>query len=232
MPGTGSYILWCVSFLLEAYVVVYSLYRRNLLRYFALNFYMLMTAVATFGLFLIFHKYGFASLQYRYFYYFSDTLSTILLFFAIIELYRHVLSKLNLTRFVRVGALLLFVGTAGFAYSVVRHNMDHLTGRFVVELGQDLYFVGLVLTYLLWATVLRFREDRARLVQLVLALGIYFSASAAAYAFRNLFPALSFPKDIMPFVNTWLPFAWAYTLTFVPEEARVAVRRLVPGTAQ
>lgn len=145
---------------------------------------------------------------------------------------RHVLSKLNITQFVRVGALLLFVGTAGFAYSVVRHNMDHLTGRFVVELGQDLYFVGLVLTYLLWATVLKFRENRARLVQLILALGVYFSASAAAYAFRNLFPAQSFPKDILPFVNLWLPFAWAYTLTFVPETARLAVRRLLPGTAQ
>jgi hypothetical protein len=232
MPGTSGYILWCVGFLLEAYIVVYCLCRKNLLRYFALNCYMLITALATLGLFVVFQRFGFSSIQYRYYYFYSETLSTVLLFFAIIELYRHVLSKLDVTRFVRIGALMLFVGTAAFAYSVVRHNIDHLTSRFVVELSQDLFFVGLVLTYLLWAAVLKFREERTRVVQFVLALGIYFSAAAAAYAFRNLYPKLTFPKDIMPFVNLWLPFAWAYTLTFVPEEARLVARRLVPWAAQ
>ena len=36
------------------------------------------------------------------------------------------------------------------------------------------YFVGVVLTYLLWGAILKLRETRTRLIQLVLALGDLF----------------------------------------------------------
>ena len=66
-----------------------------------------------------------------------------------------------------------------------------LVTHFVVDLSQNLYFVGLVLTYVLWGAILKLRETRTRLIQLVLSLGVYFSLFAANYAIRNLYPPLS-----------------------------------------
>jgi hypothetical protein len=117
-----------------------------------------------------------------------------------------------------------------FSYLLVRQHQTQLTNRFVVELSQNLYFVGVVLTYLLWGAVIKLRETRTRLVQLVLALGIYFSASAGAYALRNMYPGLAITKFIPPLAGTFLPLAWAYTFWRVSEDARLAPARLAaPG---
>src|ERR1700678_2516946 len=69
-----------------------------------------------------------------------------------------------------------------YSYAVVHENRAHLATHFVVEMSQNVYFVGVVLTYLLWGAILKLRETRTRLIQLVLALGIYFSANAGSYA--------------------------------------------------
>jgi 4-amino-4-deoxy-L-arabinose transferase-like glycosyltransferase len=93
--------------------------------------------------------------------------------------------------------------------------------------------VGLVLTYILWGAVMKLRETRTRVIQLVLALGIHFSAYSATYALRNLFPDLVVVRTILPpLVGTWLPLAWACTLWRVPEEARLATARLAPTHAR
>jgi len=226
MLGPLDYSLWLSSFAAEVYVVVRAFYRKDVFRYFTLNFYMLAAALATLGHFLIFRQYGFSSIEYRYFYYYSDSLLIVFLFFAIMELYQHVFREMGVSKYVRGAAILLLAATAWFSYLVVREHQDHLTGRFVVELAQNLYFVGVVLTYLLWAAVLKLRETRTRLIQLVLALGIYFSATAAAFALRNMFPSLAMVKMIQPLAGTLLPLAWAYTFTTIPEEERLATTRV------
>jgi hypothetical protein len=145
------------------------------------------------------------------------------------ELYQHVFREMNVSRYIRGAAALLLIATAFFSYAVVRQNKDHLTSHFVVELGQNLYFVGVVLTYLLWGAILKLRETRTRLIQLVLALGVYFSATAGTYALRNLFPGLqeAVLRWVPPLIGTWLPLAWAYTFSKIPEDARLATARLM-----
>jgi hypothetical protein len=125
--------------------------------------------------------------------------------------------------YIRGAAAILIVATAGFSYVVVHQNRDHLTSRFVVELGQNFYFVGVVLTYLLWGAILKLRETRMRLIQLVLALGMYFSVNAGTYALRNLYPGLqsNILRWIPPLVGLWLPVAWSYTLSKVSEDSRL-----------
>jgi len=226
MLGPVDYFFWLTSFLLEACVVVLALFRRQFLRYFSLNLYMLATAVVTAGQYLVITKFGYASLAYRYYYYYSDSLLTVLLFLVIMALYQQVFGEMQVSRYLRVGAVLLLAGTAVFSYLVVQEHKDHLTSRFVVELSQNLYFVGLVLTYLLWGAVLKLQETRTRIVHLVLSLGIFFSAYASAYALHNLFPEYSVLRWVSPLVGAWLPLAWAYTFTRVPEEARLAPARV------
>ena len=112
---------------------------------------------------------------------------------------------------------------------MIHQNRDPHDDSVRRRFGQNIYFVGVVLTYLLWGAMLKLRETRTRIVQLVLALGIYFSAMAGVYALRNLFPGLEDPilRWFPPLISTWLPLAWAYTLAKVPEEARQSPTQLL-----
>jgi len=226
--GPADYLIWSIGFLAEVYVVVCSVYRKSFLRYLPLNFYMACDALVTFGLYYSLHTYGYNSPAYSYIYYYSDSLLMVLMFWVIIKFYLQVFDEMGVSGYIRGAAVLLLVFTALFSYGVVHEHRSNLTGRFVVQLGQNLYFIGVILTYLLWGAILKLRETRARLTQLVLALGIYFSATAGAYALRNLFPGLqaSVLRWVPPIVGVWLPIAWAYTFTKVSERARLVPAQL------
>jgi hypothetical protein len=75
--------------------------------------------------------------------------------------------------------------------------------------------------------MLKLRETRTRLIQLVLALGLYFSVFAASYALRNLYPSL---HNVWPYLTPvsacLLPLAWAYAFWNISEDARLAPSRL------
>ncbi|HTQ84971.1 MAG TPA: hypothetical protein VMI93_02065 [Candidatus Solibacter sp.] len=233
MLGPIDYAVWFLGLALELFVVVYSLARRQFVRYLTLNLYMLADAIFTVGGFYVVQHYGLDSLAYRYFYYYFDALLTILLYFSVFSLYQHVFQEMKASKYVRAASLMLLVGTACVSFLVVRQAQNHLTSRFVVQLSQNLYFVGLVLIYILWGAVMKLRETRTRVIQLVLALGIYFSAYSATYALRNLFPDLALARTILPpLVGAWLPLAWALTLWRVPEEARLATAQLAPTHAR
>jgi hypothetical protein len=222
MLSPFDYGLWCAGFLVEVYLVVWSIARRQFFRYLSLQAYVILLAITSLAQFFVLRDYGFSSHQYLYTYYYSDCLLTVALYLVVMGLYSHVFQELKASRYVRVATVMLLLGVAGFSYVVVRHNAHNLTGKFVLEISQNLYFVGAVLTYGLWVAVLKLRETRARLIQLVLALGVYFSAFAALYALRNLFPNFALLHGIPPLVGLWLPMAWTYALTRIPEEARLA----------
>jgi hypothetical protein len=201
--------------------------RQALRRYFLLNLYIAGLMASEIGRYYTLHVNGFSSKQYQYFYYYSDAVLTIFLYFALSTLYTHVFAELKAEKYVKLGTVLLLAGTALFSYSVVVQSSAKLVTHFVVELGQNLYFVGLVLTYVLWAAILKLRETRARLVQIVLSLGVYFSLLAANYAIRNLYPAFaSVYLPIAQVCSTFLPLAWAYAFWRLPESARLAPARL------
>ena len=212
--------------LLDAGVVVCAIRSRSFTRYFTVNSYMLAALTLSLGRVFVFVRYGYTSPQYFYFYYFSDVLLTICLYFALMGLYAHVFQEMGVHRYLRVGAILLLGLTAGLSYEMVLSSRDKLLTRFVVELSQNLYFVGVVLTYLLWGAIMKLRETRTRLIQLVLALGVYFSAYAASYALRNLYPELPIWRYVAHLMSLGLPLAWAYTFLRVPEEARLATARV------
>src|SRR5271170_946899 len=229
MLGPFDYVLWCLGVLAEIAVVVCVIRTKSFLRYYSLVFYILCDAIVTSGLFYCVHYYGYSSTRYAYFYYYSDSLLTLLLFWAVIQFYLQTFEEMGASKYIGWAAAIMIVTTAVFSYAVVHQNRGNLTGRFVVELGQNLYFVGVVLTYLLWGAILKLRETRTRLIQLVLALGVYFSATAAAYALRNLFPSLqpAVLRWVPPIVGVWLPAAWAFTMMKVSEDAHLVTSNLL-----
>jgi hypothetical protein len=208
-------------------VVVCALKKGAFRKYFFLNLYMAASVIVTVARFRVLTSYGFTSSEYVYLYYYSDALLTIFLYLSLSSLYAHVFSELQAERYVKFGALILLAGTALFSYGVVEESTTKLISRFVVELSQNLYFVGLVLTYVLWAAILKLRETRARLVQIVLSLGVYFSLFAADYALRNLYPSMrSVFISLLQVFGCFLPLAWAYAFWRLPEEARTVPSRL------
>lgn len=226
-PGLTQYLIWCLCTLFEIAVVVCALKKGAFRRYLLLNIYMLASVAVTVARFEVLTSYGFTSTEYIYVFYYSDSLLTIFLYFALASLYAHVLSELKAERYLRLATLLLLAGTALFSYAVVEQSTTRLISRFVVELSQNLYFVGLVLTYILWGAILKMRETRTRVIQLVLSLGVYFSLLAADYALRNLYPS-SRPVlgSVQQMIGCFLPLAWAYAFWFSSEEARLAPSRL------
>lgn len=223
MPGLIGYGIWFAALMLDGIFVVCSVGRRDFLRYLPLNLYILLCGVANCGLYVCSRSFGVHSREYFYSYYSSDVILSVLMYLVIAELFSRVFEDTDFSRYIRGAAGILLAATALFAFISVRSSGDRLTTQFVIELEQDLNFVGVVLMYVLWGAVIKLRETRVRLVQVVLALGVYFSAIAASYALRNLFPELAFSvlQWLPPLSGLWLVLAWTYTFVRVPDEARL-----------
>ena len=226
MPGPLDYFVWIICTLLEGAVVVCALRRHSFRRYLCLNLYMGSSFLVSVGRYQVLSHYGIGSREYAYFYFYSDALLTIGLYFALLNLYSLVFDEMKMEGYLRIGAILLLGGTAWFSYAVVQQSSSRIMSNFAYELSQNLYFVGLVLTYALWGAILKLRETRARLIQLVLGLGVYFSAFAANYALQNLYPNITALHYVAPLLGCILPAAWAYTFLRVGEEQRLAPARL------
>lgn len=227
MTGPLEYCIWLICTLLEGAVVVCAFRTHSIRRYIFLNLYMALSFLISVVRYQVFHHYGITSNEYIYFYYYSDAMLTIGLYFALLNLYSLVFDEMKVERYLRLGAILLLGGTAWFSYAVVQQSSHRILTHFAYELSQNLYFVGLVLTYALWGAILKLRDTRARLIQLVLALGVYFSAFAANYALQNLYLKATVLRFLTPLLGCILPAAWAYCFLRVSEEARLAPSRLV-----
>jgi hypothetical protein len=212
---------------LELAFVVCSIARKSFLRYFFLNLYFLLAVGSSVGRHLILSSFGQSSDQYRYAYFYTDALLTLALYVALISLFSDVLGEFRFGKYVRLSAVLLLLGTAVFSYGVIAQSTERLSTKFAYELSQNLYFVGLVLTYLLWGTVVKLRETRARLVQFILALGLYFSAYAASYALVNLASKYAVINLMGPILGCLLPLSWTITIWRYSEEARLVPAQLV-----
>jgi membrane-associated HD superfamily phosphohydrolase len=178
------------------------------------------------GRFQVLSQYGLRSNEYKVFYYYSDAVLTIFLYLALITLYLHIFDEMKVEKYLRLAAITLLAGTALFSFGVVEQSSHRMGTNFAYELSQNLYFVGLVLTYVLWGAILKLRETRTQLIQLVLSLGVYFSAFAATFALGNIFPNLQGVMYILPMFGCLLPLAWAYAFLRLSHDARMAPARL------
>lgn len=227
MPGPIGQIIWFLGIVLELSFVVCSLARKSFLRYLFLNLYLIFCLISSVSRFLVLRSYGQDSDQYMYCYYYTDLVLTLALFVALISLYLRVFGELKVKQYLHWLAMLVLLGTALFSYAIVDQSAGQLSTSFAIELSQNLYFVGLVLTYILWGAVMKLRETRTRLVQLVLSLGLYFSAYAASYAMVNMAEKIGVVQYIGPALGCLLPLSWTITLLRHTEESRLATAQLV-----
>ena len=228
MPSQFTYI-FVLGVALEVCFIASSILRGALLRYFFLNLYVILSLFADLIREYFIHYYGFTSPEFMLAYYYSDLLLTLSLFVVVISLASRIFAELQFAVYVRWVAVLLLLGTAGFSYAVIAQSSQRLYTTFAYELSQNLYFVGLVITYILWGAVLKLRETRTRIVQMILSLGLYFSAYAGTYALINLGSKheVVLVQYLGPILGCFLPFSWMLTILRHTEESRLTPARLV-----
>jgi hypothetical protein len=226
MISLFDYVLAVLGIVAPAFLVVRLAIHRELLNYFALAFYSASSIAASLGLALILKIYGFTSLAYLYAYYYSESVLAVLLFFVVLSFLRQLFEDLGAGIYIRVAGILMLSATGVISFLIIQGNRSYLTSRFVVELGRDINFVGVVLVVLLWSAMMKLHESRARMTQLVLALGIYFSGFVLSYGLRLGFPEWQFLRKLPPLLSVWLYVSWAYTFVKIPEEARLTTARV------
>ena len=229
MLGPLDYFLWFLTTLLQAAAVVCALRAKCFLKFFALNFYLVAACVVTVGRYLVFRQHGATSFEYTLFYYYSDALLTICLYFALMSLFLHVFGEMGVSRPIKLGAGFVLALTAIVSFSIVHGSQHRLLTKFAYELSQVLYFVGAVLTYLLWGAVLKLKKTQTRVIQIVLSLGVYFSAFAASFALGTRFPNTDFWKVLCYIAALWLPIAWGYAFLKFPATAQLAPAQIASG---
>ena len=227
MLGPVNYAISLAVILVELVSLVCVLRQKALKQHFTLVIYLCANFATDAAGYSILRTSGFESNVYYYFYFYSQFLLTICLYFVLMNLYSLVLSEMGVAKQVRAGAMLILAGTVGISYYLVASSSQRFVTRFVLELGQNLFFVGVVLTYVLWGAMAKLRENRTRLMQLVLSMGVYVSLSAGSYALLNLYPNHTFWQYYFPITAIWLPASWAYTFMKVPEDARLETARVL-----
>src|ERR1700693_2332221 len=205
MLSPVDYAIWLSVLLADICCLVCLLKKRAFAEHFTIVLFLTASIGVSIGRYLLLITAGFDSTPYFYFYYYSDALLTLCLFFVLMGFYSQVFSEMGVSKMVRGGAMLLLGGTALISYHMVASYNERLVTKFAFELSQNLYFVGVVLTYLLWGAMMKLRENRTRLMQLVLAMGVYLSAFAASYAMRNLYPYLALWRYFIALMAIFLP---------------------------
>lgn len=210
MLSAVDYGVWVFSAVSALLTIGITIRNREATRYLTLNIYLVFSVAISAGQWFAIRAYGFTSFEYFYFYYYSDSVSAVLLYFVLMGFYRDVYEENQTSLKMRFITLLVLAATAWVSFTIVQSHKDRMTTRFVMELGRDLNFLGLLLTYtLLWA-YMRVPERSRRLLQAISALGIYFSVYAIYFALRMFTPYSRFNRLVPPVLSCWLSMAWAY----------------------
>jgi hypothetical protein len=232
MLGPVDYAVWLLVTLTDFFCLLCLIKRKAYTKHFTILIFLSASITVSVARYFILVASGLKSSSYFYFYYYSDAVLTLCLYFVLMSFYSQVFSQMGVGKMLRAAALLVLGMTALISQHMVSSSSDRLLTKFAYELSQNLYFVGVVLTYVLWGAMMKLHENRTRLMQLVLGLGVFLSAFAGSYALRNMYPDLAIWRYFIHIMAVWLPASWAYTFLRVPEDARMATAQVVAPPAR
>ncbi|MCH7986788.1 MAG: hypothetical protein IH847_09435 [Acidobacteria bacterium] len=235
MAGTYELTVEIVGQVLALGTVVVCLLSRCFRRYVFLNLYLLMCTGFSIGNYYVRSLYGYTSEQYYYFYFMGDAVMMFVAYLVIGSFFDHLFRHSVFCSYIRPALVFLFLLVVGISGLFIFRGVEHFYSGFVIELEQNMYFVGVVLVFLLWTSMSYLGAQNRRFVLLVAGMGILFAAHAANYAIRFLFPSLSaLTLVVPPLAYNFMVGLWLYTFLWVPEEevavqpARQVFQRLAP----
>jgi len=233
--GTYDLIVALLGVGLGLGTVGVCLYNRAFVRYYLLNLYILISAFHTVGAIYIIQTYGYTSPVYFWFYYLWDAFAICIAYLLIGSFFDQMLRYSIFRQYVRPTLGIFFILLLGMSWLYISKSSGHLYSRFVIEFEQNMFFVGVLLTFLLWLSMIYLGAETRRFALLVSGIGIYFAAHAANYAARFLFPVPeAIAARIPALAYNLMVVVWLYTFLFVPEgeAAVVPVPRRKLATAK
>lgn len=218
MIGTYDLVVALLSVGLSLGAVIVCLRKDCFFRYFLLNLYLLVSAAHTLGSLYLIASYGYDSITYFYFYYTGDALGSIIGYLLIATFFDQMFRPSVFHPYVRPTLAIFFLFVVGVSGVFISRGVSQLYSTFVIELQQNMFFVGVLLTFLLWISMSYLRAESRRFVLLISGLGIYFSAHAANYALQFLFASLDpVLARVPPLAYSLMVSVWLYTFWRVPE---------------
>jgi hypothetical protein len=202
--------LWLLTALVEAFAVYIFLVQGLSRKFLMLNLYFLLGAVISASRFAVFHHSGFFSVEYAYFYYYSDALLTVFLFLSVCELsLRLAGTKISRKRIVLGGAA-AFLAVSVFNASAASSSSIRMMSHFVVALSQDLYFTSPLAIALL--CVWKAFDDPEDLVaaRFVDVIFVGTSIFILLYGARVLVPQVAVNNKLVQMMAVWLPIGCGF----------------------
>jgi hypothetical protein len=216
-------ILW-LSVVLALAAVFVCAYKSSFLRYFWLNLFLLSGIAFTLGCYYVQSVFGYDSDQYFYFYYTGDAVFNILGYVLIGTFFDRLLRPSSFHQYVRPTLVFTFLLILAISGRFVWQSVYRFESQFVYEFQQNIYFVGVLLTFLLWISLSFLSAQNTRFVLLVSGLGIYYSIHAGNYALQFLAPALrEYVYRVPPLAYVLMVGLWLYAFIRVPEAEPVVV---------
>ena len=218
MVGAYEISVEMLSVVLGLSVLLVSLRYHLFTRYLFLNLYLVVNAAFSLGCYYIRSLYGYESTQYFYFYYTGDALQNLVGYLLIGSLFDALLRGSVFRQYLRPTLAITFLLIVGISARFLESSLNHFYSNFIYEFQQNMYFIGVLLTFLLWISMSYLRVESRRFVLLVSGLGIYFSSHAATYALQFLTPRLdAIAMKIPPLAYCLMVSLWLYTFLCVPE---------------
>jgi hypothetical protein len=203
--------LWVYATVLSVFAAFVIIVRHQFRRFSVLATYFAIVAAVSLLRMHVLNAYGFQSSEYAYFYYFSDLLPCVLLYFVVATLYRKVFPAKRAHLRVRVGSILIAAGVGIWSLAIAQTASSRLMSRWIFEYSQDLYFVSAIAALILFGFA-RYKPNVPKPVhQLAFVFAGYYLFLALMYMIRYLSPLWGVPLGgLVGFFGMWLPLGVAY----------------------
>lgn len=210
MISSPDIALWICATVLSGFVVFLVVARGQFRRFSTLAMYFVLSSAVSMLRMAVLYTYGFNSREYGYCYYFSDLLLTLLLYFVIASLYRKVFPSAKARLRVRIASSLLVAVVGVWTFVSVSEYSSRILSRWIVEYGQDLYFVTLPLAVaLLGFAVFKANVPKA-IRQLTFVFAVYYLFLTLVYVIRNFIVTRGNVIESAVLFHMWLPLGVAY----------------------
>lgn len=225
MSGSYDSVVAALSVIFSLGIVGVCLYKKCFTRYLLLNLYILSGVLFTLVTQYILHTFGYTSVQYFYAYFAGDPFVTTFAYLALASFFDQMFRQSIFRQYVRPTLAIFFVLVVGVSALAIGRSTGtpHFYSTFVLEFQQNMYFVGVLLTFLLWLSMMYLGAETRRFALLVSGMGIYFTAHAATYAATFLFASVEpIAARVLPIAYSLRALVWLYTFLVVPEEEAAA----------
>ena len=210
MISPADIALWVYATVLSLFVAFLLIVRGQFRRFAALGMYFVIGSAVSLLRMRILSTYGISSTEYGYFYYYSDLLLSILLYFVVASLFQKAFPSLASSPYLRIGSVMLATGVGIFSWAIVVETSSRVLLRWIVEYSQDIFVVSVFAAVALFG-VATYKSDAPRpIYQLTFVFAGYFVFVGLMYMLRNLVSGWSSHNSFVGFFGMWLPLGVAY----------------------